>query len=251
MIGAIAAATRRIRVGSGGVMLPNHAPLMVAERFKVLEALYPGPHRSRHRSCAGHRPADLAGAAPAPGGAGRRRFPGAVSGAAGLAGGRLSRGPSVPVDPGDARGRPGAADLAPGLQRLQRRAGGSRRARLRLRPTFRQPGRRHSHRTLPGELRAVALARRTARHPHRGCDLCRDAGGGRAAGGQQRLWTCAARPRRIRAAGQSGGGSGPSLDTGGEVALRRANRARLFVGEPAALRDRLSAFAAQVGATSS
>ena len=41
MIGAIAAATRASRVGSGGVMLPNHAPLMVAERFKVLEALYP------------------------------------------------------------------------------------------------------------------------------------------------------------------------------------------------------------------
>src|SRR6266487_5548950 len=38
----IAAATERIRVGSGGVMLPNHAPLMVAERFKVLEALFPG-----------------------------------------------------------------------------------------------------------------------------------------------------------------------------------------------------------------
>jgi luciferase family oxidoreductase group 1 len=31
-----------MRIGSGGVMLPNHAPLMVAERFKVLEALYPG-----------------------------------------------------------------------------------------------------------------------------------------------------------------------------------------------------------------
>ena len=42
MIGQIAAVTTRIRVGSGGVMLPNHAPLMVAERFKVLEALYPG-----------------------------------------------------------------------------------------------------------------------------------------------------------------------------------------------------------------
>lgn len=41
MIGQIAAATQRLRVGSGGVMLPNHAPLMVAERFKVLEALYP------------------------------------------------------------------------------------------------------------------------------------------------------------------------------------------------------------------
>jgi len=42
MIGQIAAATSRMRVGSGGVMLPNHAPLMVAERFKVLEALFPG-----------------------------------------------------------------------------------------------------------------------------------------------------------------------------------------------------------------
>jgi luciferase family oxidoreductase group 1 len=42
MIGQIAAATGRIRVGSGGVMLPNHAPLAVAERFHTLEALFPG-----------------------------------------------------------------------------------------------------------------------------------------------------------------------------------------------------------------
>ncbi|MBU6463661.1 MAG: LLM class flavin-dependent oxidoreductase [Bradyrhizobium sp.] len=42
MIGQIAAVTSHIRVGSGGVMLPNHAPLMVAERFKMLEALFPG-----------------------------------------------------------------------------------------------------------------------------------------------------------------------------------------------------------------
>ncbi|UFS74030.1 LLM class flavin-dependent oxidoreductase [Tardiphaga sp. 37S4] len=42
MIGQIAAVTQHIRVGSGGVMLPNHAPLMVAERFKMLEALFPG-----------------------------------------------------------------------------------------------------------------------------------------------------------------------------------------------------------------
>ncbi|GJE58457.1 LLM class flavin-dependent oxidoreductase [Methylobacterium trifolii] len=42
MVGQIAAATRHIRVGSGGIMLPNHAPLMVAERFKMLEALFPG-----------------------------------------------------------------------------------------------------------------------------------------------------------------------------------------------------------------
>jgi luciferase family oxidoreductase group 1 len=42
MIGQIAAVTERMRVGSGGVMLANHAPLVVAERFKVLEALFPG-----------------------------------------------------------------------------------------------------------------------------------------------------------------------------------------------------------------
>src|SRR5215211_4880353 len=42
MIGQIAAVTKNIRIGSGGVMLPNHAPLVVAERFKMLEALFPG-----------------------------------------------------------------------------------------------------------------------------------------------------------------------------------------------------------------
>ena len=42
MIGRIAAATNTIRVGSGGVMLTNHAPLVIAERFKTLEALFPG-----------------------------------------------------------------------------------------------------------------------------------------------------------------------------------------------------------------
>src|SRR5262245_28528915 len=42
MIGQIAAATRHMRVGSGGVMLPNHAPLQVAERYKVLAGLFPG-----------------------------------------------------------------------------------------------------------------------------------------------------------------------------------------------------------------
>lgn len=42
MIGQIAAATSRMRVGSGGVMLPNHAPLQVAEQFGTLASLYPG-----------------------------------------------------------------------------------------------------------------------------------------------------------------------------------------------------------------
>jgi len=42
MIGQVAAATERIRVGAGGVMLPNHSALRVAETFRVLEALHPG-----------------------------------------------------------------------------------------------------------------------------------------------------------------------------------------------------------------
>ncbi len=42
VIGHVAAATKTIRVGSGGVMLPNHAPLVIAEQFGTLESLYPG-----------------------------------------------------------------------------------------------------------------------------------------------------------------------------------------------------------------
>src|SRR5882757_11471783 len=42
VISHVAAGTSRIRVGSGGIMLPNHSPLVVAEQFGTLEALFPG-----------------------------------------------------------------------------------------------------------------------------------------------------------------------------------------------------------------
>ena len=42
LIAHLAASTKRIKVGSGGVMLPNHPPLVVAEQFALLEALHPG-----------------------------------------------------------------------------------------------------------------------------------------------------------------------------------------------------------------
>lgn len=42
LIGHVAGATRKIRIGSGGIMLPNHAPLQVAEAFGTLAELYPG-----------------------------------------------------------------------------------------------------------------------------------------------------------------------------------------------------------------
>ena len=42
LIGYIAAGTRTIRVGAGGIMLPNHSPLVIAEQFGTLESLFPG-----------------------------------------------------------------------------------------------------------------------------------------------------------------------------------------------------------------
>ena len=42
VIGQVAAVTQRIRVGAGGIMLPNHSPLVIAEQFGTLEALFPG-----------------------------------------------------------------------------------------------------------------------------------------------------------------------------------------------------------------
>src|SRR2546429_904243 len=54
MIGQIAARTSRIRVGPGGIMLPNHAPLRVAGTFHFLEALYPKPVDLRIRCAPGN-----------------------------------------------------------------------------------------------------------------------------------------------------------------------------------------------------
>src|SRR5450755_2486761 len=42
VIGHVAGATKKIRVGAGGIMLPNHAPLVIAEQFGTLESLFPG-----------------------------------------------------------------------------------------------------------------------------------------------------------------------------------------------------------------
>ena len=42
LIGHVASQTKSIRIGSGGIMLPNHSPLVIAEQFGTLETLYPG-----------------------------------------------------------------------------------------------------------------------------------------------------------------------------------------------------------------
>src|SRR4051812_50178558 len=56
MIGQVAAVTPNMRVGSGGVILPNHTPLMVMERLKVPEALFPGRLELRLRRAPRPRP---------------------------------------------------------------------------------------------------------------------------------------------------------------------------------------------------
>lgn len=59
----VAAATERIRVGSGGIMLPNHSPYVVAEQFGTLNAFHPG-RIDLGLGRAGHRPHDRSRAAP-------------------------------------------------------------------------------------------------------------------------------------------------------------------------------------------
>ena len=55
LIAHVGSLTRRIRLGAGGVMLPNHSPLKVAESYKLLEAIHPGRIDPWDRPRAGHR----------------------------------------------------------------------------------------------------------------------------------------------------------------------------------------------------
>ena len=137
MIGQIAAVTKNIRVGSGGVMLPNHAPLVVAERFKMLEALFPGridlglgrapgtdgatAHALRSRLDR-REGDDFLERLQRTGVVGDPRFPGR---------------PSLQQRGGDARRHAAAADLAARLERLFFGTGGAGRHGLRVRASFR------------------------------------------------------------------------------------------------------------------
>ena len=101
LLAHLAAATSTIRVGSGGVMLPNHAPLVVAEQFGTLESLHPGPDRPGHRPRARHRPADRAGAAPdASQGLSAEDFPAELAELIGMLAGDPARLQAVPTPAG-------------------------------------------------------------------------------------------------------------------------------------------------------
>ena len=162
VIGHIAGGTSRIRVGAGGIMLPNHAPLVIAEQFGTLAALYPGR-------------IDL-GLGRAPGGDQQT--------AAALRRNLGSSGDTFPQDllelqsyfrpasPGQAvQGGPGRrggrADLAAGLERFQRAPGRRAWPPVRLRLPLRARLSVHRALALPRQLQALGVARQTPRDDRR------------------------------------------------------------------------------------
>ena len=129
MIGQIAAVTTHMRVGSGGVMLPNHAPLMVAERFKVLEALFPGRIDLGLGRAPGTDPGHVLRAAPPPGHQRGGRLPRALQRIDAVGDARISCRPSVSQCARHAGRRAVAADLPARLVRLFARNWPARSAR--------------------------------------------------------------------------------------------------------------------------
>ena len=133
VIGYVAGGTSTIRVGSGGIMLPNHAPLVIAEQFGTLESLYPGridlglgrapgtDHDARPGRCAATSPSS-----------GRHFSAGRAASC------RPISGPPRPARrPRGSGRRAERADLAAGLEPVQRPAGGRARPALRVRLAFR------------------------------------------------------------------------------------------------------------------
>ena len=92
----VAAKTSTIRVGSGGVMLPNHPPLVVAEQFAMLEALHPGRIDLGLGRAPGTDPATAAALRRAPAGLGAEEFPQEVCDLLGMLGH-----PAAPAGTGD------------------------------------------------------------------------------------------------------------------------------------------------------
>ena len=126
LIAAIAAQTPRIRVGSGGVMLPHYSPLKVAETFSMLERAVPRPDRPRPRPRARHRPADDVRAPARPPPARTRRLPASSSTSCSPTSRTASR-PGI-RSPGSRRSRAGRSAPTSGCSAPRRRARSGRRS---------------------------------------------------------------------------------------------------------------------------
>src|SRR5262245_8402782 len=214
MIGQVAASTERIRVGSGGVMLPNHAPLMVAERFKVLEALFPG----RIDLGLGRAP----GTDPVTSYALRRRQDAGdddflerlqellLFESNAFPEGHPFR--SVRAMPQDVALPP---ILALGIERIQRPARRCAGCRLFLRAPFRRSRSSRRDAQLPRSIQAVRGPARAVRHSGLRRGLRRQRGGSATPRLDHRSQFRATQLRAIFAVGEPGGSRGLSLFAGG------------------------------------
>ena len=183
LIGPIAAATTRIRVGSGGVMLPHYSPFKVAETFSVLSGLFPGRIDLGVGRAAGTDPItafalqrDRRQVAP-------DDFAEQLAGAAGRTGRRAARGaPARPAGRDAARAPGEPRGVAAGLLAAERGVGRAAGPALRVRGLH-QPRRQRLH----GDRTGSASSRRAARG---------------AAGGRRRLRSiCAETDGEARRAG--------------------------------------------------
>ena len=244
LIAAIAAVTKRIRVGSAGIMLPHYSPFKVAEQFRVLDAIAPGR-------------IDL-GLGRAPGSDGRTafalnpladqrpaQFPADVRDLmAWVTGSAAARGPPVR---GRARlpgRRDGAGDLDARQLRLRRAGGGALRPALRVCLVLR--------RRRDGGAQALDLYRKLykpsapmARAAHGAVRV--GAGGGDRGGGAVPLLLArplspAARPRHLLRARAAGRGAGASV-YGAELARIVEQRKAAFVGTGEQVAERIDELA--------
>ena len=185
LIAHLAAHTTTLRLGSGGVMLPNHSPLVVAEQFGMLEALHPGSDRPGPGTGAGHRRAD--GRRPAAHQPLRRRggVPPPAGRAARLLQRHVPRRPPVQVDPRHPGPGLPAGRVAAGVEPLQRPAGRAPRPAVLVRPPLLGREHRGRGRGLPPVLRPLRRAR----------PALRDAGRERAGGADARRGPLPGRPR--------------------------------------------------------
>ena len=192
VIGHVAASTSSIRVGAGGIMLPNHAPLVIAEQFGTLATLFPGridlglgrapgtdplTTRALRRNLDGDVdafPRDVIELQPLLRGAGRR-----------------------PARAGGAGSGSRRAALDTRIEPVRRAARGDARAALRVRVALRAAAADRGPGNLPGALRAVGALRATVRHG-RAQRHCRQHGVGSAA------------PAHLRAAVDAQPASGPA-----------------------------------------
>ncbi len=162
VIGHVAGGTRSIRVGAGGIMLPNHSPLVIAEQFGTLASLYPGRIDLGLGRAPGTDHAHRARPAARRGGQ-RRAVPAGRAGAAEL----LRAAAAAAAHSCCTRSRSRGPDLAAGIESVQRAARGHARLAVRVRLALRAGPDDGGARPVPPPVRAFPATGAALRHARR------------------------------------------------------------------------------------